>query len=521
MPEIQTAQSRYTRLQGERNPYLERARASARISIPHLIPYNDDHTGSEDFAQPYQSVGARGVNHLSAKLMLALFPPGHSWFRLSLPDHLLEDLALEAGGDSLEDAKGEIEAALGRIERTVLTRGEHRGHRATLTETMKHLLVAGNALLQTLDNGGLRLHPISHYVVKRDKSGDLMELVVKETVARVSLPEEARQIVEQEEGSGQPSDDPEPNVDIYTHVYRDEGKWSVYQEVRGKRIDGTDGTYPLNKTPWMPLRLIKVDGEDYGRGFVEQYLGDLRSLDAIRKALVVFTAAASKVLVFVDENGYVTMRQVEQAESGDTLPGRADDLSVFMLDKFHDFQVVKAMHDDIKNELEQVFLLFSGVQRHAERVTAEEIRAAVAELEQALGGIYSVLGQELQAPLARILLTQMVRQKEIPRLPEGSVDIEVVSGIEALGRMSDLGKIREFVAVMGEAFGPEQVAQVLRRSAFATRIATALGLTPEGLVKTDEELAQELEEQRAQELAVQAVPQATRAATQEQPPEGV
>ncbi|WP_416142518.1 portal protein [Escherichia coli] len=46
----------------------------------------------------------------------------------------------------------------------------------------------------------------------------------------------------------------------------------------------------------------------------------------------------------------------------------------------------------------------SAVQRTGERVTAEEIRYVASELEDTLGGVYSILSQELQLPLVRVLL---------------------------------------------------------------------------------------------------------------------
>src|SRR5690625_4439168 len=512
-----TAQERYTRLQTERNPYLERARACAKLSIPALIPEEGDNS-SQETSQPLQRTGARGATPLAAKLMLALFPPGHTFFRLSMEEYVLDELISETGA-GYEDAKGEFDAALSRVERTVITRMEHRGYRATLNEVMKHLIVAGNVLIQIMKDGGVRLHPLSAYVVKRDKAGNAVEMVIKETVARVALPEGAREVVEGEEPQqGLKEDGPTTDdIDIYTRVLRKDSRWEVYQEVLGKPIPGSEGTYPLDKCPWIPLRLIKVDGEDYGRGFVEQYIGDLRSLEALAKAIVMFTASAAKILVFVDDNGRVTVRMVSEAESGDVLPGNAKDVTVFQLDKFADFRVAKETMDDIRQRLEEAFLLFSGVRRDAERVTAEEIRAVVQELEQSLGGIYSVLGQELQAPIANVLLHQMARAGDIPRLPDNAVRAEIISGVDALGRTADLNKLREFRQELVETFGPEAVANLFRQEAFAKRVATAVGLNYEGLIKTEEELQAEQEAAQAQAMAEKVGPEAVRQAGQPSP----
>lgn len=50
-------------------------------------------------------------------------------------------------------------------------------------------------------------------------------------------------------------------------------------------------------------------------------------------------------------------------------------------------------------------LLNSAVQRNGERVTAEEIRYVAGELEDTLGGVYSLLSQELQLSLIRRVFT--------------------------------------------------------------------------------------------------------------------
>ena len=42
-----------------------------------------------------------------------------------------------------------------------------------------------------------------------------------------------------------------------------------------------------------------VDGEDYGRGRVEEFLGDLQSLESLTQAITEGSAAAAKVVFLV------------------------------------------------------------------------------------------------------------------------------------------------------------------------------------------------------------------------------
>ena len=46
------------------------------------------------------------------------------------------------------------------------------------------------------------------------------------------------------------------------------------QEIKGIIIPDSVGKFPVDKSPYIALRM-SISQEDYGRGFVEQYLGIL------------------------------------------------------------------------------------------------------------------------------------------------------------------------------------------------------------------------------------------------------
>ena len=62
---------------------------------------------------------------------------------------------------------------------------------------------------------GIRVFPLSRYVIKRDPSGNILEIVTKECLSPNALPEEIRQqIVDELKGD-------EKSVDIFTYIYRE------------------------------------------------------------------------------------------------------------------------------------------------------------------------------------------------------------------------------------------------------------------------------------------------------------
>lgn len=489
---MNNAGARYRQLEGSRDPFLHRARDAAKLTIPSLLP-PDDHSGYSNLPTPYQGFGARGVNNLSAKLLLALLPPNSPFFRLAIDDYSLEKMTQQEG------MRAEVEEALGKIERAVMSEIETSAVRVTAGEVLKHLLVTGNALLYMPPEGGAKMFRLDRYVVLRDPMGNVLEIVVKESVSPKLLPETM------DLGESDKDLNPDKTVDIYTHVYVEGRKWVVYQEVKGKVVPGSQGEYPLDKCPWIALRFTKIDGEDYGRGYVEEYYGDLRSLEALTQAIVEGSAAAAKVLFLVNPNGVTQQRTLTESPNGAVRSGNADDVSVLQVQKYADFRVAKDTIETISQRLSYAFLMNSAVQRSGERVTAEEIRYMANELEAALGGVYSILSLEFQLPLVKTVMHRLEKTRRIPTLPKGTVRPAITTGLEALGRGNDLNKLDLFLQGAAQVLGPEAVAQRIDVSDYLSRRATALGIDYKGLVKTEEQLAQEAAEQQQQMMGQAAV----------------
>lgn len=477
--EAQTAAGRYRALIGKRDPFLRRGRDAAKLTIPSLLP-PDNHSGHDKLPTPFQGLGARGVNNLASKLLLALMPPNSPFFRLNIDDEELEQQADQQGVIS------EVQEALGKIERAITSEIEAQAIRVSVGEALKQLLVAGNVLLYLTPEGSAKTFRMDRYVVRRDPIGNILEIIVEESVSPSVLPEEFKEILKDKH-----TDSHEKTVDLYTRVYLEEREWKVYQEVKGEKVPGSEGTYPLDKSPWIPLRFTRIDGEDYGRGYVEEYYGDLRSLEALTKAIVEGSAAAAKVLFLVNPNGVTQQRTLTESENGAVRAGNASDVSVLQVEKFADFRIAFQTIEEISNRLAFAFLMNTAVQRGGERVTAEEIRYMAGELEDALGGVYSILSLELQLPLVTRVMFQLERKRKIPSLPKGTVKPTITTGLEALGRGHDLNKLDAFIGGVLQTFGPEVVSEYLNVGDYLTRRGTALGIDMSGLVRSEEEVQQQ------------------------------
>lgn len=498
----QTSSSRYEALAVDRQPYLDRARDCSALTLPYLIPRDDDPNGKK-LPSLYQSVGANGVTNLASKLLMTMLPPNEPCFRLRVNNMVMEQ-EVEDEGD--REFQTKINKALSRVEQAVLADIESTADRPVVHEANMHLIVGGN---HNDGKSGLRMFPLSRYVVDRDSAGTPVEIIVRETVSIHALPEDFLASLKELEGDtgaqvsklleARPGDGKD-EVDIYTHLRREAGLWKVRQEVFGHEVPGSTGSYKPEVCPWFPVRMYSIAGENYGRGFVEQQLGDLTSLESLNQAMVEGAIVSSKMLFFVEPNSVTSARAVAEASNGDVLEGRGDDVSCLQVQKGADFQVVAAKIQAIEQSLKTAFLMVDGMRRDKERVTAEEIRMIAQELEAGLGGVYTTVAQEFQLPYIRSRMAAMTKQKRLPKLPKELVTPAIVTGFEAIGRGTDKNKLMEFLQAGATTFGDSFLGLLNPHNA-VERLASAMGITTEGLVKTPEEL--QAEQEQAQQMAQQ------------------
>jgi hypothetical protein len=416
---------------------------------------------------------------------MTLLPPNQSFFRLTIDDFDLTEL----GGD----ARGKAEEALARIERSATQEVESKAIRVPTFEALKQLIVSGNVLVHMPPKSGMKVFRLDRYVIQRDTMGNILKIIVKESIAYDALPKEVLEALM--ENPEYQVDTNKKECDIYTCVKRVGKKFEVHQEVHDIIIPSTKGSYTEDKLPWMALRFIAVDGNNYGRSFCEEIVGDLKSLEALTKAIVEGSAASSKLLFLVRPNGTTKMRSIADAPNGGIISGDANDVTTLQANKFNDFRVAQETMQKITERLSFAFLLNSSVQRQAERVTAEEVRYMAQELETALGGIYSVLSQEFQVPLVNLLLSKMQKEGKMPKFPKDTLKPQIVTGLEALGRGQDLNKLSQFLQML-QPLGNEVIASELNIGDYLDRLGASLGIDTQGLVKSDEQKQQEAQQQQ-------------------------
>ena len=476
-----SAKTRYDSLASERSQFLNIAEEAAKLTIPYIIRGEEEFMrGAKNLSTPWQSVGAKGVVTLAAKLQLALVPVNTSFFKLQVNDAML--------GQIDPKIKTELDLSFAKVEKTIMESISASDDRVVIHQALKHLVVAGNALV-FMGKEGLKLFPLHRYVLERDGNGNVIEIVTKEKISKKLLPEFEDDLTVQDESEHN------DNVDVYTHVRRDNNRFLWHQEVNDKIIPKSVSKAPVETTPWLPLRFNTVDGEPYGRGRVEEFMGDLKSLEALSQAITEGSAAAAKVVFVVSPSSTTKPQTLAAAGNGAIVQGRPDDIGVVQVGKQADFATAYQMMQTLEKRLSEAFLILSV--RQSERTTAEEVRMTQMELEQQLGGLFSVLTTEFLVPYLNRKLSVFEKTGEIPKIPKGIVKPTIVAGVNALGRGQDRESLGQFLTTISQTMGPEATQQYINPEEVIKRLAAAQGIDILNLVRSMQDV------QGEQQAAVQ------------------
>ncbi len=484
------AREKYERLSALRSPYLDSAIECSRLTLPYLITQDSNNTSFKRLPTPWQSVGAKSVVNLASKLMLALLPPQTTFFKLQVRDDVL--------GEEIDpEIRSELDLSFSKMERMIMDVVNGSNDRVVVHQAVKHLIVGGNSLV-FMDKEGLKCFPLNRFVVERDGDGNVLEIVTKELIDRrilgKDLPDASIHKPNQVMNEGQGSYDDDVEVYTYVRLDKDSGRWVWHQEAFDKILPNSRSTAPKSASPWLVLRFNCVDGEDYGRGRVEEFLGDLKSLESLSQSLVEGSAAAAKVVFLVSPSSTTKPQTISQAGNGAIVQGRPEDVAVIQVGKTADFRTASEMANTLERRIGEGFLILNV--RNSERTTAEEVRLTQMELEQNLGGLFSLLTVEFLKPYLERTMLVLQRSKQLPAIPKKFVRPTIVAGINSLGRGQDQETLIRFITTISQTMGPEAIQKYVDPTEYIKRLAAAQGIDYLNLIKSPETVSQDMQMQQ-------------------------
>lgn len=516
MPGENTIQAQFEREDSARHSILETARLCAALTLPHVLP-PDDQDSDSLLPENFQSVGSRGVMNIVGKMVIALRPPGQP-FHQSKPaaaimaDPNVPDETKQSLIQQLYERDLQVAASLERSHMDADDMRNPSGFRTQTRRSVTQLIVTGDTLEYLNDDLQLTVYRRDQYVTRRDSSGNVLCNIIKVIIDPLSLTEQ--QIEQAGLSTDELSDQPyeERKLPLFTRVeWQPASKhWKIEQEVNEQVINTTTEKI----TPYFNTAYELAPGEHYGRGLVEMNLGDLRSLDEMEERRLDFAAMASMFLTAIDEGSVVREQDMEQKAGSffraRVRSGEVDDVAIFKANQLADFRVV---HDSIEAKtmaLSKAMLIESEIQPTGERVTAFQVSRVSQELQGALGGPYASIADEQQRPLINRAIHVLEKKQKLQPLPEGTVEVEILTGVAALSRSEEGARVLNFITALAQ-LGDEG----LRRVNFDVLIRTLqrnAGVFEPGLIKSLEQMKEEQQmamEAQAQSQAIEQTIQST------------
>lgn len=500
-----TIEKRYQALAVKRQPFLTRAQTFSGYTVPNLYPLNFGLGDQGDGANTtgWQSFGSDCVSSITNKLVMTLFPPHQQFARLELTPKAREKL-VEEDLNIIEQ-----ESSLTNVEKEALLEHERIAGRVGLGETLEHLVVGGSSCLYMPDDGNLITYPLDRFVNRRDKSGNLLELIIEESKS-IDMFEPAIQAIikakRNERGRNANGNKETDEVNLYTKAVFKKGFYHITQEVVGEVIGEPSRVKPEN-FPFIVLRWKTNYGEDYGRSLVEQFAGDFHVIQFLSEAIAKGMILMADVKYLVKAGSVTDIDHLIESPTGEFIYGNIDDIGVLQLEKYANFTPIAEVLDKYERRVGARFM--KGSQRDAERVTAFEVRRDALMMEQSLGGAYTLLAVTLQRPYFQLLLNKIDF-----KLPDSLVNTVITTGIEALSKMGDADKFMQWTESMIQAAAlPEPLQARMKWGDFADHTANQLSLelpyfmTEEEFIKSQAVKAEQQQQQQVLEAATKAAPQ--------------
>ena len=467
----------------------------ARWTVASVFPSTTTQTTGLRYPleRDYQSKGAMLVNNLASKVTQALFPQDNAFFEISPTDEMMR-IAQTLGVDS--QAASSLFAG---IETRASARVFLNAGYSALTYAIKLLVVTGNALLyRDPTTYQFFAYSVRDYVVRRDGSGTVLLTILKERIAVGDLPAEAR--VNAGLSGKQAYDD----VDLYTRIERSRNQedrvvYTVTQECCGQPV-GTASIYPESLCPYIPLTWNLITGEHYGRGLIEDLAGDMARLSELSEASLLYQIEMMRLINIVDPGSGIDLDDVADAETGKFVSGKAGvPGNGVVAHEGGDAQKLQAVNAELQLLMQQlsVAFMYTGNTRDAERVTAEEIRANIAEANQTLGGIYANISEVLHVRLANILtLEEEPSLKSVLRTQGVTLDVSV--GLASLNRQSQVEKL-QYLSNAIQLVLPQlsQASARFNPDLIIDALCQGYGIDRESLSYTAEQLQQLQQQQQA------------------------
>jgi len=498
----------FDRDDAERQESLERARLCASLTKPWVLPPSG-YSPNDKLPEPFSSLPARACSNLEGKLLTALFPAAQPFFKLRPAgrfrfDPNVEPEKLSEFENILHLQELMILAKLDRTDKQSGSNSRRAGFRSRMRLAISQLLITGDVLIQLTDDFNIKVFRRDNYVTKRDSAGDILYHIIREQIDPLTLTKSQLEDAGMDFEALQLESVDRRMEDLYTKVQWNplSKVWVISQEINDHVV--YEAQEPI--TPFMSTPYSLAPAANYGEGIIGENLGDVRSHNELTERILDFGAIASKQIFCLDYNSQVRPSDLA-LPTGSVIQARVQggavtDVGMLRADKLTDFNVVATTRESIRKDLTTVMLMEGESMPTYERATRLHVQRVAQEIEGALGGVYAPIADSMQISLIERMRHVMTLSGDLPPLPEETVEVQAVTGLMALSNETEKMKLVELMQLIAQ-LGPE-VGNRIDKGVLLDVLVRQTGIYEPGLVKTEEQVNQEMQAAQQQAMEQQA-----------------
>lgn len=481
----------------------------AELTLPSLVPRENR---AKHSAHATTSIGAKLVTHLANRIAKTMYPNSEPFFAVKLTETALAELK-EAAQDKYDAIKADLDAGLLDLETQATRAMNLTAYRPKVVEALSLLIVTGNALVRRLPDeegyqkGRRMVYSPLDYMIWRRVSGEPYRIVLRDMVSRDEL-NDAKQIAAFDSTDGHAGTESIgaqiKTKPLYTaYSLEADGRWAMEQAIGNSPI-GDIKRIKAEEMDCIPLVWRLSRGDHWGSGMIEEQAASFMNLEILEEAQLDIVAISADIKALVKPDAITDINTYNNAKRGEYVAGEEGDVTYPDHTPRVAIDVLEQSIVSTKRELSQAFLMTSSGVRNAERVTAEEIRQLIDELEGTFGGLYSRLALEWQQREAQYELSRLNFRFKVNGKEE-TYDLTVTSGDDTLSRSGELARVRYAMAdLQMVAATPELLLQQLNMPRLARKIFSLHGLKFEEVFMTQDEVTAAQDNEVSQAAAMSA-----------------
>lgn len=512
---IKDIASQFSADDGERAGILRQKRKCAAITMPQMLSV-DGQSPDDSMPEKYVDIGTRGVSGLTGSMLMNLFPLDYPFFGIDLDARIEYDPAVPAEvKQSLynEFAIREL-AAQAILESAALNPSDNesrrrRGFRSGKRRVLSQLLVIGDTLEHMGDDYRLRNFRFDKYVTRRDDSGDVVYHITKESKDLLEVDAKTLEKLGTNLADLESKDICNRTRDLFTAIeWNPNSKRWVCRQTIGNVEVRVKEEHEIS--PYFSTCFDLYEGEHYGRSLIEANIGDLSSVNEIRKRTLDLAELITRVVPVVDPNDTIKLEDLCKPSGvpilGRVVNGIPTSVGFLQANKLGDLQGTQMVAKEIQLQLAKALLLEQDTQPRGDRVTKEQIVRVAQDTDNALYGLQTPISEDQQLPLVQRLMYQLVRDRVFRPLPKGMTKLRVVTGLAALQRAQRLNRVFSVVSLITQ-LGPDAMSRI-DQGVLVDLIVRYSSIHEPGLVKTKDQIAAEAKAAMQQQIQAAAAQQA-------------